>query len=826
MAKLALDISQFKSAGVYTIEVTQSERITVATQSLRLLPGFSVTGLYNSPVFIRSTKDRQRFFGDIDTKMERKGSFFQRSIDTCLLQAPVFAINLIKTDNSPSSATKDEVNLMAMSLAVDTSVGEDDTTAVSDLYQNFFDRQKFWIPDEEFLQSVTTNKYGAANNKSAPLLSFTNLSTTPMSFLVRKAVGLSGYGILAKDWYLNETNIPYEWIRPNDKMQDYFINILAVEGDWTNYSALSVDPTYSTYFDANGILPTKLQEFLNLPNINLKGSWYGSIIPDFKDQTGSNQYIEALVNSSTPLTGILLNVNKEALDELIWDEATNSQWELGDGSDTVAAPYQVDLVGHNFADSSAGSGNITNTFLSYNIDVSASIMFNDVSINMLGTTGKSFEIDASIDQTKITVGTLIKSAIDGSIAPGVTYVQTKIFDTSTYVYSTASPIFDYLNSPASVQSQLPIDDASVATHYKLFKLNGLVLQNRHLPGYSEAGATNLEAGVTNIYSMLEDDGILRGLMNPDMIQYRYVVDTMGYGLGSNLGGKVYLSRLAKKRGKTTALLSTPSFRQFATSQDPYFTDLFVPGVDSKPSFSTEWIAQGGNPDMVRSFRFTLPDEDNGSKYCGVFGPYLRYNENGKAIYIPPAADVSNTYVRKFLGGNPYAIVANQNGIISNPQLAGVEYLVDQTDRDYLEPMGINSIIERPNVGQVMIFANVTSYQNVNSDLNYLHVRELLNTIEIQVEEILKNFTFQYNNPITRLTIINSITPILESIKDSGALFDYEVIMDESNNTDAIISDGFGIIDVGVWINKGLEKIINRVTVNNLGSVSSGGFSLN
>jgi hypothetical protein len=310
-----------------------------------------------------------------------------------------------------------------------------------------------------------------------------------------------------------------------------------------------------------------------------------------------------------------------------------------------------------------------------------------------------------------------------------------------------------------------------------------------------------------------------------MIQYRYVVDTMGYGLGANCGGKVYLSRLAKKRGKTTAIISAPSFRQFALSQDPYFTDLFVPGVDSKPTFSTEWIPQGGNPDMLRSFRFTLPDEDNGAKYTGVFGPHLRYNENGKVIYVPPAADVSNTYVRKFLGGDPYAIVANQNGVISNPQLAGVEYIVDQTDRDYLEPFGINSILERPNVGQVIIYANVTSYQNIASDLNYLHVRELLNTIEIQVEEILKNFTFQYNNPITRLTIINSIAPILESIKDSGALFDYEVIMDESNNSDALISDGFGVIDVGVWINKGLEKIINRVTVNKLGGISSGGFSL-
>ena len=88
MAKLALDLSQFKSAGVYTIEIDQSERIVVTTQSLRLLPGFSKVGPFNAPVFIRNTRDLQKFYGDLDRKLERKGSFFHRSIQTALLQSP------------------------------------------------------------------------------------------------------------------------------------------------------------------------------------------------------------------------------------------------------------------------------------------------------------------------------------------------------------------------------------------------------------------------------------------------------------------------------------------------------------------------------------------------------------------------------------------------------------------------------------------------------------------------------------------------------------------------------------------------------------------
>jgi len=815
MAKLALDLSQFKSAGVYTVEVDQSERIVVTTQSLRLLPGFSKVGPFNAPVFIRSTRDRQRFYGEVDRKLERKGSFFHRSIDTALLQSPVFAINLLKVNESPSDPSTDTAG--GISLSVDCSSAN--FGGYLDKYVNFFNRERFWKADAEYLLGIAQNKEGATNAESTSLLQVANVGTTTLSFIIRKAVGLQGYDVFARDWYGSDTNIPFEWIRPYDKMSDYFVNIIAIQGDWTNYSQLSSDPYFSDYFTTEGIKPDQLQNFINLPTVGLAGSWYGTIIPDFRDQTGANQFIEDIVNASTQLTGVLVDVNRDALDQLIWDE-DQGQWEMGDGSSTTASNILVDLVGHGLIDN---TGDTSTSFLSYQIDVSDNIFHNTFAITQSDTTGKVFTVDASADY--ITVGTMVKKDdANGVIPPGVTYVTSKIYDGSTYKFGTAEPIYGYDTTATTVLTQMPIDDASVATHYKMLKVTGLKITSNHLPGYDEDGAPSIEEGVIKIYSMLEDTGILRGLMNPDMINYRYVVDTMAYGLRANCGGKVYLSRLAKKRGKTTALISAPSIKQFATSQDPYFCDVFVPGVDPKPIFSTQYIPEGGNPDMPRSFRFTLPDEDNGARYTGVFGPFLRYTEGDKTIDVPPAADVSNSYIRKFLGGDPYAIVANQNGVISNPNLAGVEYMIDRYDRDYLEPFGYNSIIERTATGQILIYANVTSYQAVHSDYNYLHVRELLNTIEIQVDEVLQNYVFDYNNPVVRLNVVNSVSPILQTIKDSGALYNYEIVMDESNNTPEIVDEGYAILDIGVWITKGMEKIINRVTVNKSGGASSGGFT--
>ena len=822
--QISLNLSQFKSAGVYTIEIDQSQTVTVTTQSLRLVPGFSKVGPFNTPVFIRSTKDRQRWYGDIDTKLERKGSFFQRSIDTCLLQSPIFAINLLNVNLDPDPSNNAD-KVQALGLSVDSSMSN--FSVISDLYGNFYNRERFWKADPEYLQGVIVNKYLLGTPESAPFLQLANVGTKNISFIVRKAVGIQGYSVYAKDWYGSDTNIPFQWVRPYDLIKDYFIQIIAVEGDWTNYSKLASDPFYSQYFTTNGIIPSQLTNFINLNQVTLVASFVGTIIPDFRDQTGANQYIEDIVNAATPLTGILLNVNNQALDQLIWDQ-TQGEWEIGDGSSTQASEFVVDLVGHDWISYEQGGFLPEKKFLSYDVSInidSSTTLWNKVDITLSDTTGKLFTIDASSDSSKISVGTMVKKDDEGGlIPPGVTYITEKLFDGSTYKYETAEPVYGYLGGANFVTIQKPIDDPSIASIYKFIKLNGLKLTNNHLPGYTTLGSPNLEEGLEKIYSMLEDPGVLRGLTNPDMIQYRYIVDTMAYGLNPGLGGKSHLSRLAKKRGKTTAIISAPSMTQLSTSQDPYFCDTFVPGVDPKPVFNTAFIPQGGNPDMPRSFRFSLPSEDDGARYCGVFGPFLKYTSNGTTILVPPAADVSNTFARKFLGGDPFAIVANKNGILSNSNVADVEYNLDQQDRDSLEPFGFNSIISRPQTAQILIYSNRTSFQQVKSDYNYLHVREILNTIELQVEDVLKQFVFDYNNPVSRLNIVNSITPILESIKNAGALFNYEIVMDDSNNTGDLIQEGFGIIDIGVWINKGMEKLINRITVNSLGTTSSGGFT--
>lgn len=52
MGKISIDLSTIKAAGIYTIEIDNSQREVTNPTSLRLLPGFNNKGPFNRPVFM------------------------------------------------------------------------------------------------------------------------------------------------------------------------------------------------------------------------------------------------------------------------------------------------------------------------------------------------------------------------------------------------------------------------------------------------------------------------------------------------------------------------------------------------------------------------------------------------------------------------------------------------------------------------------------------------------------------------------------------------------------------------------------------------------
>lgn len=350
-------------------------------------------------------------------------------------------------------------------------------------------------------------------------------------------------------------------------------------------------------------------------------------------------------------------------------------------------------------------------------------------------------------------------------------------------------------------------------------LSGFKLTSYHLPDKTEAQ-------VEKIYGVLERTNLAEVLKSRDVIQYRYIIDTFNAGLAPQMGSKQYLSRLAKNRQKCMALLNAPSIAEFQANTDPRFTEIPDPSTGNpKPVLNTEYISTGGNLTLGPSFRWSLPDEDQGAKFIGVFSPNIIIRETGKNVSIPPAADVSNNFIRKFINGTPFGIVAGpRRGVISNPKFVGLEYDFLLRDREFIEPIGINPIVTVRNVGP-MIYANQTAYQRTLSAFNNLHVRDLLITIEEAVEDVLAQYLFEFNDAATRLEIRTIIENYLDTVRNAGGIYAFSVIMDDSNNTPEIIDQNFGILDIGIEPARGLQKFVNRLTILKTGAIASGGFSV-
>jgi hypothetical protein len=312
------------------------------------------------------------------------------------------------------------------------------------------------------------------------------------------------------------------------------------------------------------------------------------------------------------------------------------------------------------------------------------------------------------------------------------------------------------------------------------------------------------------------------LADNETLDFRYLIDSFEGQIYP--GSKQQLAQLAADHGKLLVIANAPSFAQYERSVNPSFVDLTTRLV------STEYISTGGdlssNPDYLFSF---ATGEKNGiplSSFTSYFMPNIVILENGKNKSIPPAMYVANAFMKKYNSGNTFSIVAGKRGILTDPEITGLEYDLTNSDRDFLEPAGFNLIVRRRGFG-VMVFSNNTGYQRVKSALNNTHVREALITVERDVERILLNFLFDWNDVTTRMRVKTMVKNYLAAVQDARGISWYDVIFDDSNNTGEVLENNAGVVDILVDFPRGIHKFINRITVTRVGgqlSAQSTGFT--
>ena len=334
---MAIQIGKYKRPGIFLEEYDNSVIATPVVEGLtNLVIGVSKKGPVNTPIRVTNTTDLETIFGQLDRGLERKGSFFHRTVSKMLETAPVYAINLLLTDDN-----LDVIEYKSLSTSADY---------LNDIeregpYRRFFDTTGFWKRDTESFINLTKNNIGYSDRA----FSLTNLSDKYATVFIFKSA-VSGFDRTLIEWYGSADKMP-PYIGTNDYASDYMVDVLIVGGDWSDYKSLAVDSRWSAYFNSTGLRKEKVRDFANDRNISLQAYYEGlSLIPYFRDLNGRNIFIETVINRDTDRTGIFCAFNND----LVETDFFNGR---------------LDLIGHTIA----GKNETNIDFLSYQDVISEEI---------------------------------------------------------------------------------------------------------------------------------------------------------------------------------------------------------------------------------------------------------------------------------------------------------------------------------------------------------------------------------------------------------------------------------------------------------------------
>lgn len=534
-----------KRPGIYFNEIDKSGLIEPAAATIvpNLVPGFSKKGPVNRPVYVTNPVDFRAIFGNIDKNLEANGSYFHRTVIKMLESGPVYALNLLATD---------PVRDLAEYQSISVSAQYDNTAVASAPYEYFFNRQDFWERDEDsFLENVVDNP----TPDVLRLLHITNVADRDITVFIFKSNNVSNFNVSMSEWYEGITKVP-EYLNPEEWVSDYFVRVIVVAGNWTDYNALSVDTTWSTYFTINGLIKTTIDDFVDEDGIVILGDYDVCLIPDFKDKSGLNLFIQDVLNADTDKTGLFVAFKEEVIEA----------YEYPTG--------KIDIIGDTLVD----SGKLTVDFMSYQTTLTDTTSYPCVYLDQpnnvfgnyyamsTGNTGRYYD-DATYSSRTATYtnfyvsGVTVTETIDAYVGGAVTLPSSNNFIAQSYNLESVSSngIITYnVFADGGTYTGRTLVNGDIITFNKSFV--GIVAGTRYYVQGATTTTFGLSTDVDNFYPVT-----VTGPLDLGTHYKGYVI----YGT-LNAGGSNYFTVGGVK---TTGLTSSDKFYfdgfQFGTTGHSY-----------------------------------------------------------------------------------------------------------------------------------------------------------------------------------------------------------------------------------------------------------------
>lgn len=178
-------------------------------------------------------------------------------------------------------------------------------------------------------------------------------------------------------------------------------------------------------------------------------------------------------------------------------------------------------------------------------------------------------------------------------------------------------------------------------------------------------------------------------------------------------------------------------------------------------------------------------EQRNTNYAAMYYPWCMIPDPdlGRNIWVPPSAVVSAVYSFNDLVAHPWYAPAGLNrGTLDT--VIQTERLMTQGDRDNLYIKSVNPIASFPRQG-ITVWGQKT-LQKKQSALDRINVRRLLIDAKRFVAYTVKYLVFENNTVETRARFIELTDPYFRRVKNQQGLYDYRIIIDESNNTPDVI----------------------------------------
>lgn len=318
----------------------------------------------------------------------------------------------------------------------------------------------------------------------------------------------------------------------------------------------------------------------------------------------------------------------------------------------------------------------------------------------------------------------------------------------------------------------------------------------------------------NTLNYLNDDGTLR-LASLSASLPAQVSGTFGNGSdGSVRHPKAFFEQIgANTNGNSqgfvflttsSSLGLTPYYDaiDILSNQDEYDINmLFLPGIIDQGrndhselvTYATAMVEERGDVFLVidpTKFGDTvgqaqLAAEGRSSNYAAMYYPWIQFADPdlNRNVWIPPSCAVAGALSFNDYVAHPWFAPAGLNrGAIDRAIQAEIKLSRDM--RDDLYRSNVNPIASFPREG-VVIWGQKT-LQPKRSALDRINVRRLLIAAKKFVASTTRYLVFEQNTVETRLRFLDIVNPYFADVQRKQGLYDFKVIMDESNNTADVI----------------------------------------